>query len=341
MMERIPSPRDIFVGELRREFSLSLDEKWINDTPGGNVLYAAAGYKIWEKDHVPGICARIGEDYHHNWLDDFKAWGINTEGIVTLPKALDLRVCYVQRGNQANEVEDPVTYFSRAGLSVPPALIGYTRDATRPNSRRTTRETVVREQDLPQEYLSATAAHLCPLDYLSHNLLPAVLRRQGFSTITIDPCSSYMEPGFLGDVPALMPGLTAFLPSEQKIINLYKGISIDTWEMAEELGRYGCEMVVIKRGLEGQYLYVSATGKKWRIPSYPARVKNPIGIEDVFCGGFLAGFRKSFDPLRAVLYGNVAASLAVEGSGPEYALNTLSGLAEARLDSLESSTREV
>jgi sugar/nucleoside kinase (ribokinase family) len=341
MVKGIPPPRDIFVGELRREFSLSLDDKWIKDAPGGNVLYAAAGYKIWEKHHPPGICARIGEDYHHDWLEEFNNWGINTEGVVTLPKALDLRICYVQRGNQAQEVEDPVAYFSQVGLRVPPALIGYTRNARRLKNRRASSEIAVREQDLPPVYLSATAAHLCPLDYLSHNLLPAVMRRQGFSTITIAPCSSYMEPGFLGDVPALMPGLTAFMPSEEKLKNLYKGMSTDIWEMVEELGRFGCEMIVIKRGMKGQYLYVPATGKKWKIPSYPARMQNPIGVEDVFCGGFLAEYRKTFDPLRAVLCGNVAASLAIEGSGPEYVLKTLSGLAEARLDHLQNLIQEI
>lgn len=341
MAEGMPSPRDIFVGELRREFLLSLDEKWIQDTPGGNALYAAAGYKIWEKDQIPGICTRVGEDFHHNWLEDFKEQGINTEGIVIMPGALDLRICYVQEGNQANEVSDPVGYFSKAGLTIPPALIGYSQQDKRSTGRRTSRKTAVREQDIPDTYMSATGAHICPLDYLSHNLLPAVIRQRGYSTVTLDPCSSYMEPGFLGDVPALMPGLTAFLPSEPDLKNLYKGVSTDLWDMAEELGRYGSELIIIKRGAKGQYLYVPASGKKWAVPSYPARVKNPAGAGDAFCGGFLAGYRKTFDPLLAVMYGNVAASLVVEGSGPFYALKSLPGLAEARLDRLRGKAKEI
>ena len=97
--------------------------------------------------------------------------------------------------------------------------------------------------------------------------------------------------------------------------------------MAAELGRYGCELIVIKRGAAGQYLYENASGRKWAIPSYPARVKNPIGAGDAFCGGFLAGYRRTFDPLQAVLFGSVASSLVVEGSGPFFALEALPGLA--------------
>lgn len=336
-----PSPRDLIVGELRREFSLSLDEKWVQDSPGGNALYALAGYLVWEIGGSPGICTRVGEDFHHDWLEVFQARGINTDGVVVLPRAVDLRICYVQDGDQAQEVEDPVSHFARAGLALPPALVGYSRPERFSPARRVSRETAVRESDLPPSYLTATGAHLCPLDYLSHNLLPAILRKQGFATLTLDPCPSYMDPAFLGDVPGLMPGLTAFLPSEADLKNLYKGVTNDIWEMAQELSRFGCEVIVIKAGPAGQYLFDSASGRKWSIPSYPARVRNPIGAGDALCGGFLAGFRRTFDPLQAVLFGNVASSLVVEGSGPFFALDALPGLAEARLERLQEAVREV
>jgi sugar/nucleoside kinase (ribokinase family) len=179
------------------------------------------------------------------------------------------------------------------------------------------------------------------MDYLSHNLLPAVLRQQGFSTITLDPSSSYMDSAYIGDIPALITGLTAFIPSEEDLKNLYKGKTIDLWEMAAELCRYGCEMMIIKRGANGQYLYDAASEKKWDITAYPARVQNPIGAGDAFCGGFLAGYRRTFDPLQAVLYGNVASSLVIEGNGPFFALQALPGLADARLEYLQAAVREV
>ncbi len=341
MTHNTPPPRDIFVGELRREFSLSLDDKWILDAPGGNSLYSACGYLVWEKEQSPGICTRIGENFHQDWLEEFWEQGINTDGVVVLPGALDLRTCYVQEGDSVQMVADPVSYFSQAGVSVPPALIGYSGQDGKVQNRMTSSETSIKESDLPPDYLTATGAHLCPLDYLSHNLLPAVLRKHGFSTITLDPGSSYMDSNYLGDVPALMPGLTAFLPSEDELKNLFKGVKADIWEMAADLGRYGCELIIIKRGAAGQYLYESATGKKWSVPAYPARVKNPIGAGDAFCGGFLAGYRAAFDPVRAVLYGSVSSSLAIEGSGPFYPLQALPGLAAARLEYLQGAVREL
>jgi len=111
--------------------------------------------------------------------------------------------------------------------------------------------------------------------------------------------------------------------------------------MAEALAAYGCEMIVIKRGEGGQYLYDSAGRARWEVPAYPSRLVDPGGAGDAFCGGFLAGYRRSYDPLEATLYGNISASLVVEGTGPFYALDALPGLAQARLDALRQNVRRI
>ena len=68
---------------------------------------------------------------------------------------------------------------------------------------------------------------------------------------------------------------------------------------------------------------------------------DPTGAGDAFCGGFLAGFIKDFDPLQAALHGNISASLTLEGSGPFYPLDAMPGLAEARRRSLAEIVRQV
>ncbi|HEC60679.1 MAG TPA: carbohydrate kinase family protein, partial [bacterium] len=157
----------------------------------------------------------------------------------------------------------------------------------------------------------------------------------------LDPSSGYMNPTFWGDVPALITGLTAFIPAEEDLRFLFQGRSDDLWQMCEALAAYGCEIIVVKRGERGQLLYDAATRTRWEITAYAARVVDPGGAGDAFCGGFLAGYRRTYDPLQAVLHGNVSASLVVEGVGPFYALDALPGLAQARLDALQLSTRKV
>jgi len=341
MTHRNPTPRDVFVGEFRREYYLTAEEDWILDAPGGNALYATVGYLVWEKEQTPGILTRVGEDFPQTWLDDFTNHGIDVSGVVVLPQAVDLRSCTIQQENTTDLVGNPIPHLSRRGLIMPPGLIGYQDLDQKPIKRRSAKITAIQGSDIPSGYLGATAAHLCPLDYLSHNLLPALLRQRGFSTITLDPSSAYMDSAHVGDIPALVTGLTAFIPDERDLLNLYKGRSADLWEIAADLGRFGCELVIIKRGAAGQYLYDTASGRKWEVTAYPSRVKNPGGIGSAFCGGFLAGYRKTFDPLQAVLYGSVAASLVIEGPGPFFALQALPGLAEARLEYIKGAVREI
>ena len=341
MVPEYTSPRDVFVGDLRREFTLTSSDEWILDAPGGSLLYASAGYLIWEPRLRPGNLTRVGEDFPQIWLEEFAAKGLDVSGVVVLPQSMDLRDCILLEGKIAQRKENHLAFLSQRKVALPSELLGYSSHWPPKTGRGERQETAILETDIPIRYNSATGAHICPLDFLSHNLLPAVLRGKGFSTITLDPCSSYMNPDYFGDFPSLIPGLTAIFPSEEDLRSLYKGKSIDLWEIASDLGRYGCEIVVIKRGAAGQYLYESASRRKWKIPAYPARVLNPTGAGNAFCGGFLAGFRRSYDPIEAVLYGNVSASLTIEGNGAFFSLDSLPGLAEARLDVLRDEVRQV
>jgi sugar/nucleoside kinase (ribokinase family) len=334
-------PRFLIAGQLTRDYTLLPTGEAFLDVPGGNALYAAAGLAVWEPDPPPAIIARVGEDYPQEWLDSFHRAGLDVRGVRILPDAMDLRsfTAFLDRSTRSGE--DPVAHFARLGLSFPKALLGYRASTATLDSRIRLLPNSLRQGDIPDEFLDANAAHLCPLDYLSHSLLPAVLRQAEFSTITLDPSPGCMNPTFWGDIPALLTGLTAFLPSEEEIRSLFHTRTTDLWEMAEALASYGCEIIVIKRGERGQFLYDAATRSRWEIPVYPARFANPIGVGHAFCGGFLAGYRRTYDSLQAVLYGNISASLALEGHTALYALDVLPGLPEARLESLRQSVRKL
>lgn len=334
-------PRFLVTGQLTRDYIILPDGEALVDVPGGNVLYAAVGLKVWEPDPPPAIIARVGQEYPADWLEQFSNWGLNTDGVRVLPEAVDLRsfTSFVDRSTRMHE--DPLAHFARHGLVFPKSLLGYRYSNTQVHSRTRMQNISLRQGDIPLEFLDANVAHFCPLDYLTHSLLPAVLRQSEFTTITLDPSPGYMTPAFWDNVPALLTGLTAFLPSEEEVSALFHGRTSDLWEMAEALAAYGCEMIVIKRGDRGQFLYVSGTRTRWEVPPYPARIKNPIGVGDAFCGGFLAGYRRTYDPLEAVLYGNISASLVIEGNSPAYALDAHPALANARLEALRQSIRKL
>jgi sugar/nucleoside kinase (ribokinase family) len=335
------SPRFLTAGQLTREYVILPDGTALLDVPGGNALYAATGTAVWEQNPPPGLVARVGEDYPQEWLDKFTRYGLDVRGVHVLPQAVDLRSFFAFTDRTTRSTDDPVAHFARLGLPFPKALLGYRNPSRGVDSRTQLLVTSLRQGDIPADFLEAGAAHLCPLDYLTHSVLPAVLRQSEVTTITLDPSPGYMNSVYFDDVPSLITGLTAFLPAEEEVRSLFEGRSSDLWEMAEALAAYGCEIIVLKCGERGQLLYDAAAHKRWEIPPYPARLVDPTGAGDSFCGGFLAGYRCSYDPVEAVLYGNISASLVVEGRDPLYALDALPGLPQARLEALRQSVRKV
>ena len=332
----------MILGRLTRDYVLTPNGEPLLDIPGGSALYAAVGLAIWEPKPAPAIVARVGEDYPHQWLEDFERCGLDVRGVRVLPEAIDLRYFTAIIDRYTRVHEDPVAHFARRGLSYPKALLGYQPASGGLIDSRTQMLPVsLRQSDIPEFYLGASAAHLCPLDFLTHSLLPALLRQSQIHNITLDPSPGYMNPTYWGDIPALLTGLTAFLPSEEEIRLLFQNRSNDLWEMAEALSVYGCEIIVIKRGERGQLVFDSSTRTRWEVPPYPARFANPIGAGDAFCGGFLAGYRRTYDPLELALYGNISASLVVEGNLATYALDAMPDLHLARLELLRQQVRKV
>ena len=325
--------RFLVFGQLAREYLLPPTGQPRLDVAGGDLLYAAAGLRMWESG--VGLVGRVGNDYPRAWLNECKSRGLDTSGIRILQQDLDVRefIAYNETF-EANRI-NPVAHFSRREMTFPKSLLGYQSEKKTDEARR------LIVTDIPNDYLTARAAYLCPMDLITQTQLIAGLKRGHVHSFILDPSPVTMTPTARRELPALLNGVTAFLPSEEEMRNLFQSETHDLWKMAEAVSLYGCEFVVIKCGARGQLLYDADSKRKWEIPAYPARVEDPMGAGDAFGGGFAAGFCKNYNALEGVLYGNVSASLKLEGSGAFYPLDVMPGLAEARLNALRGMVREV
>lgn len=328
-----------FAGQLRRQYLLPPEGRPLLDAPGGNLLYAASGARLWG-DSV-SLLARVGENYPHDWLKIFKQKGMDPAGIKIVAEDIDLRSFIAYADTQNPQRTNPVSHFVRLGLPFPKGLLGYQPPRLEQDNRTQANPDSPKLSDIPRDYLVAKAVHLAPLDIVTHSQLAPAFRHGGVGIVTLDPGPGYMNANFLNDLRSLLQGVTAFLPSEEEIRSLFWGRTHDLWEMADMLASFGCEIIVIKRGGRGQYVYERSSGKKWDIPGYPSRLVDPTGSGDSFCGGFLSGYAATLDPLQAAMQGNISASFSIEGSGAFYLLDSMPGLAQARLASLAGLVRQV
>jgi sugar/nucleoside kinase (ribokinase family) len=329
----------VLVGKITREYILPPVGTPLLDAPGGSVMYACGGLLPWAGDI--GLVGRVGEDYPRPWLKSLESRGVDTSGIKILPQSIDLREFIAYDPDFATTRGSPVSQFARRKLPFPKALLGYQAAPTEQEDKRKPDPLSPTVADVPAPYREARAVHLCPLDFVTQHQLITMFRASGVTTITADPSAGYMMPSFLQDLRVLLGAATAFLPSETKLRKLFWGQTHDLWEMMSALGSYGCEIVVVRRGALGQAVLDVSGAHRWEIPAYPARPADPTGAGDAFSGGFLAGFKETYDPLQATLYANISASLKVEGSGAFYPGSVLEGLAQARLIVLRDLVREV
>ncbi|MBC8335027.1 MAG: carbohydrate kinase family protein [Anaerolineales bacterium] len=332
-------PKLLFAGRLAREYILLPEGAPILDRPGGSPLYAAGAASIWDKDIA--ILARVGEDYPNQWLRQFTEHGISPEGIQIAPRALDLRSFRAYSKTLELSRSNPVGHFARRELTFPKALLGYRPPEEKELINSDPHPATPLVTEIPNDFLQAQALHIAPLEFKSQGQLLAAFRAASDKIITLDPSPRYMIPNRLQELRFILEGLTAFIPSEEELRALFWGETHDLWAMAEELGGFGCQLIIVKRGKEGQLIYDVDAKKRWELPAYSSRVADMTGAGDAFCGGFLAGYQQSEDPLRSAAYGNVSASLSMEGSGPFYPLGVLPGLAQARLEALIDLIQEV
>jgi sugar/nucleoside kinase (ribokinase family) len=331
--------RFVIIGQLRKSFIVLPNNEFIQNQPGGNALYAAVGAAVWEKDI--GIVARVSHDYPEEWLEKIKGWNFDIRGVQRVEDTIDHRELIVYQNSSFEEDENLEVFLNSLNRPFPRELIGYKASTNSLDSRNKPGPFTIRSHEVPAEYLDASAVHVCSIDFLSHLLLPANLRQGQINTISLDTGKGYMDPAFWDDLPLMVNGLTVFHTSEKNISRLFSGKTDNLWEMAESIAAMGCEFVVIRRGAQGQYLFETASRKKWVIPAYPSNVRCPAGAGDAFCGGFLVGYYTTYDPVQAALQGSISSSLVVEGTDPFYALDALPGLAKARLEILKERVRQI
>ena len=332
----------MITGEVKVEYLFSATGKLIVDQPGGNLLYAAAGASLWcEGHHDIGLIAKIGKNFPKENLQKIKSQGFNMEGIKVVDRNLEHRTFIAYSDLRTSYSESPISYFSKIGEEFPESLLGY-KVANNGNDQTLSDEKLLfSEKDLVEDLKFANAAHICPLNIDVHHLFPDILRRAKINFISVDPGKAYMQPTRYNEIPIILQGLTAFLPSEDELRNLFRGRSDDIWEMIEALGSMGCSYIIVKSGEDGQKLFCYDSKKRYHVPAFPSNMVDITGAGDVFCGGFIAGLEKYNDPLQAVLLGNIAASFAVEGSGAFYTDDVLEGLQMARLEKLKTFVREI
>lgn len=273
---------------------------WMGQT-GGNALYSAIGARVW-LERV-GLLARVGRGYPEQNLRRLEEHGISLSLHEVDEPNMALWVLYEADGHRVYVVHPGAGDHIRLSLDA---------------------------QDIPTEHLGGQAYHIAPMP-ASRQVELVERLKEADRLISLDPPDCW---GTSDGTPleSVVAKVNFFLPSEVEAMH-YFGRN-DPEAAARAFSELGPQAVVIKLGSDGSLVYDKLADRMAHIPIYPAEVVDTTGAGDAFCGGFLAGYLLTRDPIAAARYGTVSASFIIESVGALAASKTSFNEARDRLTAL-------
>lgn len=293
------SPRVWILGNLTRDDVVLADGTTAMGLCGGNALYAARGAHVW--DDGVGITARVGHDWPAEQTAVLRSLGFELDLIEVPHPTIHNWALY-----ESNEIRQFVLW-SGSGTHL---------------------QQSPRAAELPTMD-GAAACHIAPMPLrVQAELLRAVRHR--VRVITLDPHEEHIVD-HEREVLALLPALSAFMPSAREAELLYGRDDVEAAALA--FHAEGADAVAIKMGSAGS-LVTAGDGATHHVPAIDVTVADPTGAGDAYCGGFIAALARGAETLEAACHGTVSASLVVETRGATTLTTRDRAVAHERLEQL-------
>jgi ribokinase len=334
------------LGGLRTDYVITLEGAARLDEMGGNVIYSAAGARLWS-DYVYAI-GRVGSNFPRGWLAAIDARGIDTRGIFDTGAPEDHRTFYAYVDQNVRDDTHPAAHFDRIGQPLPDALRDYTHSTPGQDNPDVFEPLASRPEDLTRwaercgrwrEGHAPAALHIAPSSIRTQQQIPDAARALGIGIISVDPGERTMKPALLPHIEDMLARIDVFLPSDQEVHSLFATHPDVDARHAEACAHWfaerGPRVVVLKQGAQGCLIH-EKRGGFWRLPAPPTRVVDVTGAGDSFCGAFMAEFAHSGNARHAAAMGAVAASIVIEDYGASRLLNAPREEAQRRLSRFET-----
>ncbi len=261
---------------------------------GGGGPQATFGARLWTEAGAVGLLSRAGTDLesvHRHTLEDL---AINLDGIAfydDLPTLRGTLMAYDSQGYMipADETSRPVEHQENWG-----------RMLSRPLA-------------LPPSYRAPRVVHLVT-EYADELMVVTALalREQG-ALVSLEPlidCRAWSNRAAMVALLRHVDVVTPDWPSASRIAG-----STDPRQVVAYWSHLGPQVIAVRHGQHGSYVWDGDRNAAWHIPAVPVTVVDPTGAGNSYGGGLCAGWLETGDARTAATFGAVAASFLVERVG--------------------------
>ncbi len=254
------------------------------------------------------VVAVVGEDFHAEHFRVFRERSIDTLGVEQVPgRTFRWKGEYLGDMNQAHTLDTQLNVFESFVPKIPASY-------------------------LDTEYLFL--GNIVPVLQLNVRRAFSKLRASALDTM------NYWITGMPEDLAKALATVDILLINEGEA-RMLSGLN-NLKKAAAHIQKMGPRFLVIKRGEHGATLF--SPGSVFTAPAYPLdQVHDPTGAGDTFAGGFMGHLARTGDLSdanlrRAVVYGSVMGSFAVEEFGVDRLLRLTPAEIEVRYREIKNLT---
>ncbi len=265
----------------------------VENHPGGSAPNTIVGLSRLEVR--TGLIGRVGNDVEgDDMVSDLREEGVETRGI---------QICEGRSGTALSMVN---TDGVRA-LIIDPGV-----------------NDTVEMSDIDIDYVGGfellhLSSFICKNTELSFRTQIELAKRVGIP-LSLDPGQLYAERD-LSELEPLISRCRVILPNQGEL-EMMTGVGME--EGAEKLIDMGCDLVVVKRGMDGCYL--TDGDMEERVQAYGEKGKDTTGAGDAFNAGFIYSIINGFSPVQAAEMGTKVACFSVHEAGARKGLPSLDQL---------------
>jgi len=283
----------------------------IRDVLGGGLPQAAAGARIWTPS-VALLC-RSGTDMPARARESLLNLDIDLAGWVQYEDIPTLHC--VMRYDEDGYLIKEVDFFHRQD--------NFLHDLNR---------LVAREIQLPESCRAPGVIHMLT-EFAEEPMVAAAqsLQKQG-ARWTLEPLMDFHDWSNRDAMLALFPHVDVLTPDWPTASGIAG--SEDPRTVLQHWSRFGPELVVVRDGERGSYVWDSHSDRMWHVPIVPVQVVDPTGCGNAYGGGLSVGWDLHRDGKLAACCGTVSASFLAEVVGVPEHPGELQGQAFQRLEQL-------
>ncbi len=259
---------------------------------GGGGPQGAFGARLWSKS--VGLLTRSGTDLEPECCERLKSLDINLEGWVQFAD--------IPTPHGGMEYDEHGYMKDRTQISID--LAELTRNMTRLLSNPI---------GLPPSYQHPKAIHLITEFAYEPMVQTALeLKRQGV-IFSLEPLVDFRKWGNKADITGLIRQAGTATPDWPSACGIAD--STDPLTVLKFWSKLGPELVCLRDGARGSYVWDSKHDRCWHVPPVLVEVVDPTGAGNSYGGGMCVGWAETGDALYAGCYGAVSASFVVERVG--------------------------